>query len=585
MYVCPSPGANVVSRDRTGRVVVSINRRKCLSCGSCVTACHHGARNFQDGLKRMLSDLQKGKNISLIVQSDIVTNFPDYLKIFRWLKNVGIKNIYNGALGVELFAWAHLKYLERYRPFSLITSYCPVVISYCRQRRPELIPRLSPIVSPLLAQTIYLKEHLNVTDSIGVLSPCVAAIANAAPGKGPDYSVTFKRLHEHIKANGIDLDQECASADPDEPPETPFLHLRPDLKKMIQTRLDTLIRVDTAQGSEVMKLIDRYADTGVEHLGAVFDLRYCRHGCSLGVGSCPETNFFKARTLLENARRSFGEADIISHIDRNFRLFEENLNAELFKDDYESPALSEPGVSAEEIENSFLLLGKDPGPARRVDCGYCGNKTCLGMAVSMAQKINLPENCVTFIRSRSEYEKSKSFTYLDLIQNVSEYLLLSPGADFDSNAEHALMALTYSMDGFSASLWKNVYDSEERPVCQRMITYPSKQINKNLVTVTLDDPPGWLDTLMEGNSIMHLKTNMNKVEREKFLGRNVNAILLTPILARGDFWGFISILKQEEKIFSDEDIAVVSICSNILASSLINQNLKDVFSAAKLKLL
>jgi hypothetical protein len=279
------------------------------------------------------------------------------------------------------------------------------------------------------------------------------------------------------------------------------------------------------------------------------------------------------RTLAERARREHSAGELAAHIDECFRLFDNTLDPDSLMENYFPQSGSEADVSDEELEMSFKLLGKDPGPDRHFDCGYCGHGTCKEMARSVALANNLPENCVALMKARSEETKSKSSTFLDLIHNVSEYLLLTDGVNYLANVEHALMALCYSMDAFSASLWKNGYNLEEKPVCQRVVTYPSMLVNNNFATVTIDDPPGWLDNLMEGNSIMRLKVNMTVVEQQKFLGRNVNSILLTPIIAHGDFWGFISILKQEAELYSEEDAAVITICSNILASSLIHHNL------------
>jgi hypothetical protein len=535
-------------------------------------------------LGKLLYDLKSGKNISIIVDSHIRSNYPQYLRLFRYLKHLGVKKIYDGSFGFELFSWAHLQYLEQYRPFSLITSHCPVVINYCRKHRQELLHRVSPIVGPLIAHYIYLKEFQGVTDSIGILGPCPAAFINTNHENQPDYIVTFKKLAEYIKTNQVNLelyDQEPQLSDS----ESHILPIHPTLKKIVKNYLDLNIRVDAAQGPEVLPLIDEYANTPVENLAPILDLLYCRHGCALGIGCSGDNTFFKAKKIQDEAKREFSTSDAMDHINKNFDYFNEYLYVELFMEKHISKFSTRETVTAEEMENSFLLLGKAPGPDRHFNCGYCGHATCREMAISIALKNNLPENCVTRMKLKSADLQSKSTTYLELIQNVSEYLLLNVTDDYNTNVEYALMALCYSMNAFSASLWKNFYNSEEQPVCQKIVSYPSKLINKNLQSVTLDDPRGWLDTLMDGNSIVRLKSNMSSSEQQKFLGRNVNTILLAPIIAQGDFWGFITIMKNEEKIFKNEDIAVISICSNILASSLINQNIQDSFIEENISLI
>ncbi|MDR2339722.1 MAG: 4Fe-4S dicluster domain-containing protein [Deltaproteobacteria bacterium] len=585
LRACPAPDANVVWHDQSGRVIVSIDHLKCVNCGSCIRVCNHGARKYKDDLGRFLSDLKAGKRVALIVDSTVRSNFPNHPNLFRFLKSLGVSEIHDGSLGLELFAWAHLKYLTSYRPFSLITSYCPVVIAYCRKHRPELLPRLSPVMGPLLCQTLYLREHLGVKDPIAVLGPCPTLTANSDEGNRPNYNVTFARLESHLAASGVDLSEYGPDRDEELGPVPRILPVHPSLKRIVKTHLDPNLRVDTARGRGITSLLDEYAKAEVETLPSLFNLYQCRDGCAMGLAACPGNSLFRARTILDDAKRDFTLPEAMAHVEASFRHFEENLSVELFTERYSPQRGPRDSVSDDELERSFQLLGKDPGPDRHFDCGYCGNATCLDMARSIALRNNIPDNCVTRIRIQNKENLSKSTTHLELIQSVSEYLLLSVGKDYNSNVEHALMALCYSMDAFSAILWKNAYDEEERPVCQRMVTYPSKLTNSQLVHVTAKDPPGWLEALMEGGSIMRLKSNMSKIEQQKFLGRNVNAILLTPIIAHGDFWGFLSLMRQEEKLFNEEDIAVISICSNILASSLINQNLQGGFLDINLNLM
>jgi hypothetical protein len=67
---------------------------------------------------------------------------------------------------------------------------------------------------------------------------------------------------------------------------------------------------------------------------------------------------------------------------------------------------------------------------------------------------------------------------------------------------------------------------------------------------------------------------MSGSEQQKFLGRNVNSIVLSPVIAQGDFWGFISLLKQDPAPPTEQDLSVLSVCGNLLASFMINLDLK-----------
>jgi hypothetical protein len=236
-------------------------------------------------------------------------------------------------------------------------------------------------------------------------------------------------------------------------------------------------------------------------------------------------------------------------------------------------------VPEEELNAAFRLLAKAPDGSRHFNCGFCGSQSCLEMARKVALHTNIPMTCVTKMRQVSEDSNRKITAYIELIRNVSENLLNRASGEISGSVEHALLALCYAMDAFAASLWKNTYDSEERPTCARVASFPAMLLNHDFNVVTMDDPPGWLEALVEGNSVIRSKSAMSSSEQQKFLGRNVNSIVLSPILAQGDFWGFISLLKQEDAPLTEQDLSVISVCSNLLASFMINLDLRGSFFA------
>jgi hypothetical protein len=235
-------------------------------------------------------------------------------------------------------------------------------------------------------------------------------------------------------------------------------------------------------------------------------------------------------------------------------------------------APEEPG--AEAVDKALRSLGLDPREPRHFDCGFCGSGSCQEMAGKIALHVNVPQNCVNKVRRDFEDSSRKITAYIELIRSVSDNLLNLGGGDVTRSVEQALLSLCYSMDAFTASLWRNSYDSEERPTCRRIVSFPTMLLDHRFNIVTMDDPPGWLEALSEGNPVVRSKNAMSASEQKKFLGRNVNSLVLSPIIASGDFWGFLSLLRQEDEPPGDRDLSVLSVCSNLLASFMINLDLK-----------
>ena len=67
--VCPAMGAcTSVDVDGNERRI-SVNGTYCVSCGACMDACVHGAREFHDDTERFFADLKAGQKISLLLSS------------------------------------------------------------------------------------------------------------------------------------------------------------------------------------------------------------------------------------------------------------------------------------------------------------------------------------------------------------------------------------------------------------------------------------------------------------------------------------------------------------------------------------
>jgi hypothetical protein len=321
-----------------------------------------------------------------------------------------------------------------------------------------------------------------------------------------------------------------------------------------------------------MRILDDYLTADVDVIPPVLTVSHCASGCELGTASCLDNSFFRAAEAHYShwSDRSSAKAEI----ENLFRSFDEELDLERFIRPRPSQGSPAEQVSEEDLEAAFRLLGKDPESSRHFDCGFCGAQGCLEMARMVALHTNIPMNCFTKVRQVSEDSNRKVTAYIDLILNVSENLLNRPGGDVARSVEDALLALCYSMDAFAASLWKNTYDSDEKPICSRVATFPALLLNRDFDVVTMDDPPGWLEALVEGNSVIRSKSVMSGSEQQKFLGRNVNSIVLSPVIAQGDFWGFISLLKQDPAPPTEQDLSVLSVCGNLLASFMINLDLK-----------
>ncbi|MCL2743984.1 MAG: 4Fe-4S binding protein [Planctomycetaceae bacterium] len=123
--------ANITYQDEAGNIKVKIDYDKCITCGRCVIACKHEARYYVDDTERFFDDLSKGVPISLMIAPSVRTNIPEYKRLFTYLKRLGVKKIYDAALGADICTWAHVRYMEK-NNFALYDSICEHKRQYCR---------------------------------------------------------------------------------------------------------------------------------------------------------------------------------------------------------------------------------------------------------------------------------------------------------------------------------------------------------------------------------------------------------------------------------------------------------------------
>jgi iron only hydrogenase large subunit-like protein len=195
---CPMETANITYQDEVGDIKVKIDYEKCIACGRCVAVCQHDARYYVDDTEQFFNDLQAGIPISVIAAPSIRTNIPGYKKLFTWLKQLGINKIFDVSLGADICIWAHIRHIEKNNATHLITQPCPAIVTYCELYRHDLLPRLSPVHSPMACTSIYLKNYQGVNDRIAALSPCTAKKNEFEATHLAQYNITFAKLLEYL---------------------------------------------------------------------------------------------------------------------------------------------------------------------------------------------------------------------------------------------------------------------------------------------------------------------------------------------------------------------------------------------------
>lgn len=384
---CPVPSANTSHDD-----IVTVNTYECIQCGECVKVCAHEARYYDDDLEKVISLIQTN-SVSFVVAPAIKSSMDgSWRHVLQWFKDLGVKDIYDGAFGADICTFMHIEYLKQHPDAKLISQPCAAIVNYAEKHKPALIPSLSPVHSPLLCAGIYVRKYLNNKDILVGITPCIAKGDEFRNTGIYAYNVTFKSIMQYIRQNNVVLSHG----------RSPFefsgtrgfdgaFYPNPGGLKECLLAYDPDLNITTSEGSgKVYGDLVKYLETDNFHLPNVFDVLNCEFGCNTGAGARNEVNNFNAYDIMTNAKKWAVKVN-------NATRFHKREFRELLIDDflrkYENRCVTvEP--TEEELDEIFVSMGKFTDADKHIDCHACGYKSCHDMARTIFYGNNTPSNCV-----------------------------------------------------------------------------------------------------------------------------------------------------------------------------------------------
>ena len=429
--VCPVGDANVGRFDENEKLRIEIDDEKCIKCGACINACTHGARFFRDDIDVFLQDLRDGKEVAMIAAPAIKIAFDgNWRHALQWLRNQGVKAIYDVGLGADICTWAHIRYIKKNPGTKVISQPCAAVVNYIEKHKHELVPQLSPVQSPMMCIAIYMRKVLGFRGKIAALSPCIAKIDEFHDTGVIDYNVTMEHLQDYFRENGVELPKvKIFSEFEFDGQQGMEGAIYPKPGGLMSNLLihDPDMEVITSEGTEKLyKDLNTYSELKREDMPDVFDVLNCENGCNGGPATGVNYHLFAMNDIMydveKHARKRRKENTTRKGVDKQFAQFDKELRLEDFLRSYKKKNENVTTISEAEIEQSFEALGKFSEQERNFDCHACGYRSCREMAIALARGINEKENCYQYMLDCIRRERHKVSDINEKVLNMNNRL-------------------------------------------------------------------------------------------------------------------------------------------------------------------
>lgn len=403
--VCPAIYANQ-AYEVNGENKIKVDNNLCIHCGRCLDACDHGARDYNDDTERFFNDLRRGQRISIVAAPAVRFNFDNYRKIFGFLKSAGVNLIYDVSFGADITTWAYLKAITETGADSVVAQPCPAIVNYAEKYRPSILAKMAPIHSPTLCTAVYMKKYDNVSDKIAFLSPCIGKVDEFVDPNTNDYvsyNVTYKRIHEYIKNNRINVNSYEEKDFDDIGCGLGVTFNRPGgLRENVEYHVPGAW-VRQIEGEHAYHYMNEYDDRVKrrESVPLLVDILNCAHGCSIGTGTCKDIHIddvdCKMNPLKQEHLKKVTSKKPFSSKE-TYKLFE-YFNKELKWQDFIRKYTDKSGMiklkdpSERELDPVYNELKKKTEDSRHINCFACGYGNCHNMAKAIYNETNHKENC------------------------------------------------------------------------------------------------------------------------------------------------------------------------------------------------
>lgn len=361
---------------------------RCIACGNCVKVCSQGAKVFMNSTNEVFELINSNETVIACVAPSFPAEFEeinDYRIFVGMLKNLGFDKVVEVSFGADMVAKEYSKILKDPDAEASISSDCPAIVYYIEHYHPELVDRLSPIASPMVAMKRIVREKYGKSSKVVFIGPCIAKKAESVE---IDEAITFTELREMFRLKNIS--HQSVSPKDFDPPASGKASIFPVSRGLLHS-VD--VSEDITEGNVLV------ADGRISFQDAINEFEnglikqhlelLCCEGCIMGAGMSKGGRRYARRVKISNYVKEKIKTLDIKQWQKDIEYFSK-LD---FSQSFEAKDRRSPDVSEEEIKEVLKSMGKTK-EKDYLNCGACGYDTCWTHAKAISDGLAEIEMCL-----------------------------------------------------------------------------------------------------------------------------------------------------------------------------------------------
>ena len=391
---CP---AKAISISKSQAIVVP---ERCIGCGNCLRVCSQKAKRMISSIEDVEALLKSGASVAACIAPSFPVEFQadfDFRVLVGMVRALGFDNVTEVAFGADLVADRYREAMILNKGRQYIATTCPAIVGYVERYHPDLIPFLSPIVSPMVAMSRVLRSLHGPDLKVVFVGPCVAKKAEALDPDvvgGPDAVLTFTELREMLERTGLSpANVEPSDFDPPQPRRGSLFPISRGLLQAAEIHEDLLTNdvVATDGLHNFMNALNEFAAGGME--ANLVELLSC-NGCIAGPGLSSQENLFQRRARVSHYTRYRERTQDPEQWQKTIDHF---ANLDLTRT-YRSLDQRVTEIDESSIADIMRRMGKQSAEDE-LNCGACGYPSCREHAIAVHKGLAESEMCLPYVIS------------------------------------------------------------------------------------------------------------------------------------------------------------------------------------------